>query len=139
MKKRVQHLLSVIVITGFLFIAYGSGDDKANETTSNVSISSDETVIENEKPEVEILKHTANYESTMNAYTVHCRVKNNTDELIDYLDLKATFYNKKGDIVGTGIGNAANLAAGAEKTIDVLGIDIQNAENYEVEVGNVLK
>ena len=126
----------MVVIAGFLFAAYGSGDDKKSVSTE-ASLNQEATG--NEKPEVEILKQTANYEATMDTYTVHCRVKNNTNELINYLDLKATFYNKNGDIVGTGIGNAANLAAGAEKTIDVIGFDIQNAENYEVEVGNVLK
>ncbi|MDD3005839.1 FxLYD domain-containing protein, partial [Flavobacterium sp.] len=58
------------------------------------------------------------------------------DKLINYVDIKATFYDKDGNIVGTGLGNAANFAGGAEKTIDVIGLDIQNCEKYEVQVNN---
>lgn len=108
-------------------------EKKENIKTSSESISSTTT---EQIPDVEILKHNATYEEIMNSYTVHCRVKNNIDELIDYVDLKATFYDKKGNIIGTGLGNAANFAAGTEKTIDVIGLDIQNCEIYEVQINN---
>jgi hypothetical protein len=135
MKRKVKHLFSALAFAGFIFIAFGSGDDdKKSSKNSSTTISSSET----SKPDVEILKYSAKYEPTLSTYTVHCRVKNNTTDLISYLDLKATFYDKNGNIVGTGMGNAANFAAGAEKTIDVLGMDIQNCETYEVEVGTVM-
>ena len=134
MKKRVQHLLSAFVLTSFLFMAFGSDDDKKEtEKTSNLSESG--TSSEN-TPDVEILKHDATFEESMDSYTIHCRVKNNTDKLINYVDIKATFYDKDGNIGGTGLGNAANFAGGAEKTIDVIGLDIQNCEKYEVQVNN---
>ncbi|HLO73041.1 MAG TPA: FxLYD domain-containing protein [Flavobacterium sp.] len=134
MKKRVQHLLSAFVLTSFLFMAFGSDDDKKEtEKTSNLSESG--TSSEN-TPDIEILKHDATFEESMDSYTIHCRVKNNTDKLINYVDIKATFYDKDGNIVGTGLGNAANFAGGAEKTIDVIGLDIQNCEKYEVQVNN---
>lgn len=38
MKRKVQHLLSVVVIAGFLFAAYGSGDDKKSDDSSNTEI-----------------------------------------------------------------------------------------------------
>jgi len=97
------------------------------------------SAVDETKPEVEILKQTSTYEDVMDAYTIHCRVRNNTDELITYVDLKATFYDKQGNIVGTGLGNAVNFAAGAEKTIDVMGMDIQNCDTYEVQVDNIMK
>lgn len=103
---------------------------KVEETTPEV---------EETKPDIEILKQSSTYEDVMDAYTIHCRVRNNTDELINYVDLKATFYDKQGNIVGTGMGNAVNFAAGAEKTIDVMGMDIQNCDTYEVQVDNVMK
>ena len=34
MKKRVQHLISGFVLIGFLFMAFGSDDDKKEEETS---------------------------------------------------------------------------------------------------------
>jgi tetratricopeptide (TPR) repeat protein len=89
------------------------------------------------KPTVEILKYSSDYESTMNSYTITCRVKNNTDKLVSYMDIQATFYDKDGKIVGTGMGNAVNLAAGAEKTIKVLALDIDNADKCEVQIDNI--
>lgn len=137
MKRKVQHLFSALALTGFVFIAFGSDDDKKSNSRTN-SKTDYTTVTENSKPDVEILKQSAKYESTMSSYTIHCRLKNNSTDLITYLDLKATFYDKDGNIVGTGIGNAANFASGAEKTVDVIGLDIQNCETYEVEIGTVL-
>ena len=139
MKRKVQHLFSALALAGFVFIAFGSDDDKKSNSTTNSK--TDYTTVadtENSKPDIEILKQSAKYESTMSSYTIHCRIKNNTANLITYLDLKATFYDKNGNIVGRGMGNAANFAAGAEKTVDVMGLDIQNCETYEVEVGTVL-
>lgn len=136
MKRKVQHLFSALIFAGFILIAFGSGDDDTKRNFKTNSTVMTET--SNSVPDVEILKETAKYEPNLNAYTIHCRVKNNTSELITYIDLKATFYDKEGNIVGTGIGNAANFAAGSEKTIDVMGLDIQNCETYNVEIGNVM-
>ena len=139
MKRKVQHLFSALVVAGFIFIAFGSMDDEKTKFKTNSKTdftTSSETT--NSKPDVEILKQSAKYEPTLSSYTIHCRLKNNTSNLISYLDLKATFYDKDGNIVGTGMGNAANFAAGAEKTVDVMGLDIQNCETYEVEIGTIL-
>jgi len=129
--KKMQHALSVAVLSGFVLMAFGSDDDKKTTVTTETG----ESV---SKPVVEILDHSATYEDMTNTYTVHCRIKNNSDDLVNYVDLNATFYDKAGKIVGTGMGNAANLAAGAEKTVDVMGLDIDNCETYEVQVNNVL-
>lgn len=130
--KKVLIGFGVLILIGFLS---NLGKDEKKESTKLSNEIASQTISET-IPDVEILKHDATYEESMDSYTVHCRVKNNTDELIDYVDLKATFYDKKGNIVGTGLGNAANFAAGAEKTIDVIGLDIQNCEKYEVQVNN---
>ncbi len=89
-----------------------------------------------EKPELEILKSSESVNEF--ARTIHVKVRNNTDHLISYADLKGVYYNKKGDIVGTGMGNTANIAAGASKTIDVMAMGIERADHYEVEMGNVM-
>lgn len=138
-KITITVIIALIILTNL-------GDEKIKANSSNTStVSSEkESIAEMEvkhtesKPDVEILKQTATYQDVMNTYTIHCRVRNNTSELISYVDLKATFYDKNGKIVGTGMGNAANFAAGAEKTIDVMGVDIQNCDNYEVQVNNIL-
>lgn len=133
MKKNYKHLISGLVASVFLLFAFGSMDDPQSDTYSDPTTAAGAE----RKPSVEIIKHTAKYEPMMNSYTIHCRVKNNTGRLIDYIDLKATFYDKNGNIVGTGMGNAVNLAGGAEKTIDVFALDIDNADKYEVQIDNV--
>lgn len=134
MNKKIRHFVSAIAVGVFLVFAYGSDDSSSTGTgTDTVKTESGES-----KPAVEILQHKANYEATMNSYTIHCRVKNNTEKLVSYLDIQATFYDEKGNIVGTGMGNAANLAAGAEKTVDVMALDIDNAAKYEVQVDNIM-
>lgn len=135
MNRKAKHLLSALFFAGFIFLAFGSiDDDKKTFKNNSTTISNTESSI----PDVEIIKKSAKYDSYLNSYTIHCRLKNNTNELITYIDLKASFYDKNGNIVGTGIGNATNFAAGSEKTIDVIGLDIQNCDTYEVEIGNVL-
>lgn len=136
MKTKFKHLSSAIILTAFIALAFGSGDDKKSSSKSSDSTSSSSA--EETSNEVEILSTSSSYEPVTNSYTIHCRVKNNTDDLVTYVDLKATFYNKDGKIVGTGLGNAANLAQGAEKTIDVMGLDIDNVDHYEVQVNNVM-
>jgi hypothetical protein len=121
------------MLAGFLFLAFGSGDNDTAKAGGKNTVKETETA-----PEVEILSQNGVYEPELNSYTIHCRVKNNTDDLISYLDLQATFYDKAGKIVGTGLGNAANLAAGAEKTIDVMAMDVDNVAKYEVVVNNVM-
>jgi len=132
MKRQLQHTLSAVLAGTFLIMAYGSGEDKSKASSAL-------TESQSNVPDVEIIKQSSDYEPTMNSYTIHCRVKNNTPQLVTYLDLQATFYDKQKNIVGTGMGNAANLAAGAEKTIDVMGLDIDNVDTYEVAVNNVIK
>lgn len=131
MNKKIRHFISAIAVGVFLVFAYGSDDSSTG--TDTVKTESGES-----KPAIEILQHSAEYESVMNSYTIHCRVKNNTNKLVSYMDIKATFYDKDGKIVGTGMGNATNLAAGAEKTVDVMALDIDNADKYEVQVDNIM-
>ena len=89
-----------------------------------------------DKPDLEVLKTSETANEI--ARTIHVKVRNNTDHLISYADLKGVYYDKKDGIVGTGMGNAANIAAGATKTIDIMSMGIEGADHYEVEVGNVL-
>jgi len=52
MKKRVQHLISGFVLAGFLFIAFGSDDDKKEEETSFETI--DKTINNTEKKQTDV-------------------------------------------------------------------------------------
>jgi hypothetical protein len=90
------------------------------------------------KPDIEILNNDETHEPVTNTRTVHVRIKNNTDKLVEYIDLKSVYYDGEKKIVGTGIGNTANLAAGATKTIDVMAMGIENAKTYDIEIGNVM-
>lgn len=137
MKKAILNLASIAGLCTFAFMFYASGDVKKDKASGSQSGSDIEEKTENKK-DVEILKSSATYEPYMKAYTVHCRIKNNTNKLISYLDLTATYYDKSGKIVGTGMGNCVNLPAGEERTVDVMGLDISNKATYEVEVGTVM-
>lgn len=92
------------------------------------------------EPELEILKQTDENGAygVDGAHIIHVKVRNNTGDLMQFVSLKGVFYDKKNNIVGTGLGNGMNLAAGASKTIDVVASGIDNADHYEVEVENVL-
>jgi hypothetical protein len=140
MKNKVTHVLSALTFAIFIFIAFGTDDENSNSSSGSGGTGTDTETEQkqNSEPDVEILQHSSEYNSTMNSYTVHCRVRNNTNDLISYLDIKATFYDEQGKIVGTGTGNAANLAAGAEKTIDVMAMGVDNADRYEVQINNVM-
>lgn len=147
--KKLFKVIAVIFI-GLVFLGWLLPDSKKDKATGSALASTSETTTpvaatgevaetapaEAEKPELEILK--SNETVTQYMRKIHVKVRNNTDHLISYADLKGVYYNKKGDVVGTGMGNAANIAAGATKTIDVMSMGIEGASRYEVEVGNVI-
>lgn len=59
---------------------------------------------------------------------------NNSDVLKSYVQANATFYDKQGTIVGTGMGNTTNLAPHSKRTIDVIGMGVEHSSRYEVEL-----
>lgn len=144
MKQLPKHLISLAVLAMLLFLAYASTDtdtDKVSGSTKEGTLEEGtEHASEKEKkrPTLEIIKHSSKYEPMMQSYTVYCRVRNNSDRLISVFMLKATFYDKEGNIVGTGNGGGSNIAAGEEKTVEVMGIGIQNAANYDVKIDTML-
>jgi hypothetical protein len=147
MKKFLK--IALLVIVGLLVIGWLFGENETGADASPVAANTTEEVESTEEagateevaetPELEILQHNSTYEEVTQMHTIHCKVKNNSSDLVSYIDLKATFYDKAGNIVGTGMGNAANLAGGATKTIDVMAIGVENEDRYEVEIDNVMK
>ena len=141
MKKFLKIALAVIV--GLMIIGWLFGDEEAGTGAGTVAANTTGEIEATEEmadtPELELLQHNATYEDVIGTHTIHCKVRNNGKDLVSYIDLKATFYDKNGNIVGTGLGNAANLAGGATKTIDVMAIGVENADRYEVEIDNVMK
>jgi hypothetical protein len=135
MKKFLK--IALLVIIGLMVLGWLFGDEETDADANSVAANATEEVAET--PELELLQHNSTYEEVTQMHTIHCKVKNNSSELVSYIDLKATFYDKAGNIVGTGMGNAANLAGGATKTIDVMAIGVENADRYEVEIDNVMK
>lgn len=51
-----------------------------------------------------------------------------------YVKPNATIYDASDKVVGKGMGNTTNLAAGAIRTIEVICLDIYNSSRYYVEV-----
>ena len=94
----------VVTLIIALIVIANVGDNKKAVSSSEtkkapVDNTANDIQVEESKPDVEILKQSATYEETMSAYTIHCRVRNNTDELITYVDLKFPFV-----VVWSGIG-----------------------------------
>lgn len=65
-------------------------------------------------------------------------VTNTTPQLCSYADFKVVFYDAKGKVMGTGMGNVANIPAGESRTIDAMAINISTSKvsKYVVEHGN---
>jgi len=135
MKKSVKKGCGIVMAVVALIIIIGifATDGSRNDSNDSIITKSGE-----EKQKVEILQTTHDFEKYSESYTLHVRVKNNTDKLISYLQLNATFFDKDGKIVGTGIGNTVNFSGDAEKTVDVIGMDIQKAADYEVQIEQVM-
>lgn len=85
------------------------------------------------KSDLEILQHVEKIEPEMpTTHTIHVDVMNNSDQLKDYVQVSATWYDNAGKIVGTGMGNTTNLPSKEKRTIDVIGLDINKAAKYEL-------
>ena len=82
---------------------------------------------------IEILKKT----ETMDDFGfrhIYVRVINNANKLATMVDLMVTYYDKNGNIVGTGTGAGYNIQPGQQKTIECMAHDIDHARKYQVEV-----
>jgi|GEM_PF-3580606 len=132
-KKKLSTGKKVLIGVGVLVLLIGITQSGKNAKAENNQ--KDASIIEtsSKKPEIEILQDKAST-NDIGIMTVHVVVKNNSDELKHYVQIDASFFDKDGGIVGTGIGNTSNLAPHAERTIDVLAMDIHNAATYKLDV-----
>jgi archaellum component FlaG (FlaF/FlaG flagellin family) len=135
MKKAIKYILmgfGVIMIIGIIAAALSSN----KPTVSSSSSKGEKSETKTSKNDLEILQETSESQvlGSDTVVTVHVQVKNNTDELKQYVQASATFYDADGKIVGTGMGNTTNLSAGAKRTIDVQGMNVSNGHHYELEV-----
>jgi hypothetical protein len=139
MKKAIKYILmgvGALVIVGMIGAALSSPSKKSGADIQTSPTKNEVKTNEPQKEDLEILQQTAKTETLegSNIITIHAQVQNNTDELKDYVEVKATFYDKNGKLVGTGMGNTTNLAAHAKRVIDIQGMDIDNGAKYELEV-----
>jgi hypothetical protein len=149
----MKTFFKIIGYTFLFFIALGVigaliDDDSSSSTSSGsettgaaIKTEFDEEMANEKaevaKPDIELLKHNAKWGEYGNSVTIHCRVKNNTNKLASYVEVSVTFFDKDGTVVGTGMGNTTNFAAGKERTIDALAMNIEDAAKYEVDITNV--
>ena len=132
MKKFLQIGGGILLV--LLVIGYFSSNDKETTTTTQESKSE---VSAPQKPAIEIISQ--NFVGGDFGTKVVAEIKNNTNRTASYIDLKSVFYNEQNAIVGTGMGNATDIAAGQTKTIDILTMDnIETAKQFKVEIGNVM-
>lgn len=69
-----------------------------------------------------------------NSYYIFCRVKNSTSTMIDYVQVNATFFDKNKQVIGKAMGNTTNLGAGYERTIEIVAMDIDSPDSYELDI-----
>ncbi|TDW99364.1 FxLYD domain-containing protein [Dinghuibacter silviterrae] len=130
MKKAIKWLLIImgsLLVIGFIS-SIGSDKSKTYTPALDKGPSTAKDLI--------ILQSNAKTESLNGEthITIDAVVQNNSSQLMDYVQVSASFYDKNGKVVGTGMGNTTNLAAGAKRTIEVIGINIDSAARYELEI-----
>lgn len=76
-------------------------------------------------------------QNNLDGIDIICTVKNDGDKLADAVTVDATFTDATGKPVGTGFGVAYNVPAHEERTLTVKSIDIINATDYKLNIGNV--
>ena len=101
------------------------------------------TGVQAQKPEfteqgIQVLKDN-DKAAGMKMHEAFVRVKNVTGQPVSYLGITVTYYDQGGNIIGTGYGNAANIANGAERTVTCIANNIVGAKKYIVEVSQVNK
>lgn len=142
---------TLLKIIGFGFIAFIGlailvgifSDDTATATAPGKEAIAQPTKTEKAapaKPDIEIIQQNDTHKEMFgrNQVTIHAKVRNNRNQTASLLSLKTVFYDDNKNIVGTALGNAVDIAAGATKTIDMRTIDVAGATSYEIEVVNVL-
>ncbi|MRG45898.1 hypothetical protein GFS24_12280 [Chitinophaga sp. SYP-B3965] len=117
----------------------GKGDKASSSSSSESAPAANSAASSDSKPTIQILQHNEKIENMASETmrTIHVTVQNNGSSLEDYVEVKATWYDKDGKVVGTGMGNTTNLASGAKRTIDVLGLSIEKAVKYDIEALNM--
>ena len=88
------------------------------------------------KPDIELLKVSS--KSSYGSIYVYATVRNNTDKLCSYAQVNVSFYDKGDKVVGTGMGNTTNLAAGATRVVTCIAMEIENSVRYEANVENTM-
>jgi hypothetical protein len=105
----------------------------SSNTTNNTNYS-DKTL---PSDAIRIISQNDTYEEATGTHTVHVEFQNISNKLITYIGMKSIYYDKNGKIVGTGMGNSTNIGSNDTKVLDILGMDIQNAKKYKIQVEDV--
>ena len=122
----MKKMLVLLVVA--IFASCNTGAKKESTGTSTV---------EPKKPKIEVVSHSLKKDEF--STTVYAVVKNNTNKKAEYIDVQSFFYDEQGNTVGSGLGNALELEAGASKTIEIFCVDdVSTATQYKVELGNVM-
>lgn len=117
--------LFIVVFAAMLLASCGGSGSKQVATEAEAS-----------KPAIEVVSH--NLKTDEFSTTVFAVVKNNSDKTASYLDISSYFYDAEGVVLGSGMGNATEIAPGATKTIEIMCVDdVSKATQYKVELGNV--
>lgn len=126
------------IIIGIFLIFYLG--DSTTSTDSGSSNSNDAPSISKSysPSDIQIVTHNGKRSEYTDAIHVYCTVKNTTDRLASYVGVEIVCYDKNGIVIGTGIGNTANLPAYDTRVIEAIAVDVPRVNTYEVIVSTAI-
>lgn len=129
--KRVRHAVALLNEkeneTGV--INEQSAADKEDNISANKKIQQFEIVSHNQKIRKEVYG-----KNTCSIYVV---VKNNSNKAIDWVFLKATWFDKNNNVVAVQTGYDRNIDPGAKSTIEIFTTEIQKKYRYELKIDEI--
>jgi hypothetical protein len=130
--KEILIGLSIGTVVVLVFKSCNIPEPANNSTTYAVQTAPYKTTT----PDIVILQKKAKWNSDIRgAITVYCVCHNNSDNLAGYVEIDASFFDKDGGILGTGMGNTTNFPAHTDRTIEVTAMDINsNLDHYTVDL-----
>lgn len=102
-----------------------------NETAKRMH--ADDRPTEPSVADIEIIKKNENQDETGTRHA-YVTVKNNSTDLASSVVLRIIYYDKNGNVAGTGIGIGSNIGSGKERVIECMAMSIYNAKTYKIEI-----
>lgn len=112
--------------------AEGSKDETSSRESSTSTETTKQTTTQKPSKALEIVDHEA-YEGDYDS-GVKGTVKNNSDEELDYVEVKAKFMDSEGTLLESGIDDVSGLSGGQKWDFKIMYLGDEEFKDYELEV-----